>query len=154
LRLAESYDMNNTAPGSPCYSTALRKAARNVSRIYDRGLRASGLRGTQFAVLAELARHKDEPPTMNQLADYLVMDRSTLGHNLRPLERRGFVAITVDEEDQRTRRIALSAEGAAKFGEASRLWNQAQERYEKALGPQNAVNLREVLYGVAALDLR
>jgi DNA-binding MarR family transcriptional regulator len=72
----------------------------------------------------------------------------------RPTDRRGFVAIAVDERDQRTRRIVLAAKGTTKCNEASKLCRQAQERFESALGQQTAAKLREILSGVAALDLR
>jgi DNA-binding MarR family transcriptional regulator len=138
---------------SPCYCTALRKAARNISQVYDASLKGSGIKATQFALLAELTRHTANPLTMNELAERLVMDRSTLGHNLRPLEREGLVAIRVDKEDHRSRRVVLTAKGATKFSEAAKLWKQAQELYERAIGQGQAENLRDTLHRIAALDL-
>jgi DNA-binding MarR family transcriptional regulator len=83
---------------SPCYCAELRKASRRVSLIYDARLKASGLRTSQFSLLAEIARDRPVPPTMNELSNYLVMDRSTLGHNLRPLLRKGLVALQQEYE--------------------------------------------------------
>ena len=138
---------------SPCYCAVLRKAARRVSLIYDARLRGSGLRGTQFSLLAELSRDRPTPPTMNELSEYLVMDRSTLGHNLRPLLRRGFVALRPDINDGRTRRVTLTARGAEKFAEAKKLWRLAQQEYESAMGKGAAGALRNALYKLAALDV-
>jgi hypothetical protein len=64
---------------SPCSATAMRKASRRLTQLYDDALEPSGLRSTQFAILAELDRRSSEPPTMRVLADALVMDWSALG---------------------------------------------------------------------------
>ena len=78
---------------SECYGTALRKASRRVTALYDETLAPSGLRSTQFAILAEIVDRDEGPPTLNQLADDLVLDRSGLGHSLRPLEREGLIRL-------------------------------------------------------------
>lgn len=78
---------------SPCIATAMRKASRRLSQLYDDALAPSGLRTTQYAILSELERRSKRPPTMRELADAMVMDRSALGHNLRPLERDGLIAL-------------------------------------------------------------
>jgi hypothetical protein len=70
---------------SPCNATALRKASRRPTQLYDVALEPTGLRSTQFAILAELANWSTDPPTLAQLADALATDRSSPGHNLRPL---------------------------------------------------------------------
>ena len=72
---------------SECFATAARKASRRLSQFYDEALEPSGLRSTQYAILAELAR-SGEPPTLAELASALVSDRSAVGHNLRPLAGR------------------------------------------------------------------
>ena len=68
-----------------CNNTALRKATRRVSQLYDSVLAPTGLRSTQRSILLSIARL--ESPSLGQLAASLVLDRSALGHNLRPLER-------------------------------------------------------------------
>ncbi len=45
------------------------------------------LRITQYPILSWLSTVG--PMTMNVLAERMVMDRATLGHNLRPLETQG-----------------------------------------------------------------
>src|SRR3981081_4702379 len=90
---------------SPCFATAIRKASRRLSQLYDDALEPSGLRTTQFAILSELERRAKEPP-MRELADAMVMDRSALGRNLRPLERDGLIALE-EGEDRRQRRVVM-----------------------------------------------
>jgi hypothetical protein len=74
-----------------CNNTALRKATRRVSQLYDSVLAPAGLRSTQRSILVNIARFGS--PTMGQLAASLVLDRSALGHNLRPLEREGSLSL-------------------------------------------------------------
>ncbi|MGQ0557081.1 MAG: MarR family winged helix-turn-helix transcriptional regulator [Nitrospiraceae bacterium] len=143
---------NDASSQSPCYCAVLRKAARRVSLIYDTHLRATGLKTTQFSLLAELSRGRPTPPTMNELSEYLVMDRSTLGHNLRPLLRRGLVVLQPDADDGRTRRVTLTQKGAAKFSEAKQFWRKAQLSYEHAVGKSVAVTLRNTLHDLTRLD--
>ncbi len=89
---------------------------------------------------------------MNELAEYLVMDRSTLGHNLKPLLRRGLVGLQQDADDGRTRRVILTTKGAAKLSEGRKLWQTAQKEYERAIGKGMAVKLRNALQALTILD--
>ncbi len=83
----------------------------------------------------------------------LVMDRSTLGHLLRPLEARGLVAIGTSDADRRSRAIALSEEGRRLLLRARRLWRAAQRRFETTFGTEEALGLRRVLKQVATLTI-
>ena len=67
-----------------CNCAALRQAARRVTKLYDDALAPIGLGANQFSILARLSLVG--PRTIQDLARLLVMDRSTLGHLLRPLE--------------------------------------------------------------------
>jgi len=74
-----------------CNCFAVRSAARHVTQLYDQLLAPAGLRVTQFSILAKLKRKG--PLTINVLADDMVMDRTTLGRNIRPLERDGLISV-------------------------------------------------------------
>src|SRR5271168_3047540 len=74
-----------------CNCLALRQAARHVTQFYDQYLASSGLRTTQFSILANLQRLG--PLSINALARELVMDRTTLGRTMLPLERDGLIRI-------------------------------------------------------------
>lgn len=132
-----------------CCGTAMRKASRRLSQLYDIALGPSGIRSTQFAILTELDRRSKEPPTVRELADALVMDRSALGHNLRPLERDKFIAFEESEEDRRRRYVVLTRRGRTKLAEAKQLWQTAQDRFIGVFGDAEAVNLRRTLLGIA-----
>jgi DNA-binding MarR family transcriptional regulator len=134
---------------SACYGAALRKASRRVAQLYDNAVAPCGLKATQYGILAELSATAENPPSLAELADQLVLDRSALGHNLRPLERDGFVAIRKDKEDRRVRKIVLTAKGRTKFDEARKLWRTAQERFLSVYGEDEAAALRGSLLAIA-----
>jgi DNA-binding MarR family transcriptional regulator len=126
-----------------CSCTALRKASRRVSQLYDDALAPCGLRTTQRAILNHI-RRAGTPP-IGALAEALVMDRGALTHTLKPLERDGLVAITVDPRDRRNRLIALTPAGEAKLAESEPYWAAAQRRFEAAFGTAETVALRAAL---------
>ncbi len=142
-------DTNAFPDEPPCNATALRKASRRLTQLYDDALASSGLRSTQFAILVELQRWADAPPTVAQLAAKLVMDRSALGHNLRPLERAGLLSLREGSEDRRRRHLVLTAQGKAKVREALRLWEGAQRRFAEVFGEARATQLRTTLLEIA-----
>jgi DNA-binding MarR family transcriptional regulator len=132
-----------------CNCGALRKASRRMSQLYDSALASCGLKSTQFAMLTEIDRWGAEPPTIRQLAEALVMDQSTIGQNLRPLEREGLIALVQDEADRRSRRVKLTKAGRARIIAALPLWNAAQARFEGGFGQGAAADLRNVLAGIS-----
>src|SRR6516225_3847704 len=84
-----------------CNCLAVRQAARYITQFYDRYLAAAGLRTTQYGILAKLKRQG--PMSINALAAQLIMDRTTLGRNVRPLERDGLIVIEPDPADRRSK---------------------------------------------------
>jgi DNA-binding MarR family transcriptional regulator len=111
----------------------------------------TGLRATQYAILSLLATRG--PTTMAALADLLSMDRATMGHNLRPLERDGLVTIQVGREDRREREVALSTLGAKTEAQSKPSWLKAQARFEMEFGTADALAMRRLMARIAQLDL-
>jgi DNA-binding MarR family transcriptional regulator len=138
-----------TEPLRRCYATAMRKASRRLTALYDEVMAPVGLRSTQYAILAEL--HPD-PLTINELGSALVMDRSAVGHSLRPLQRDGLVSMDKDPADRRSVKVSLTDAGLRKFEEASELWADAQDRVVATLGQEPADELRGRLLDIAADD--
>jgi DNA-binding MarR family transcriptional regulator len=132
-----------------CNCVALRKASRRMSQFYDSVLAPCGLKSTQFAMLTEIGRCTDAAPTIRELAEVMVMDQSTIGQNLRPLQREGLIALVQDETDRRSRRIKLTKAGRARFAAAFPLWSAAQARFESGFGQGAAAELRAVLMTIA-----
>src|SRR5271170_1621484 len=114
-------DANNPAA---CNCLALRQAARHVTQFYDQFLAPSGLRSTQYSILARLQRKG--AMTINALAAELVMDRTTLGRNILPLQRDGLVAVGPGKSDRRSKELRLTRSGVARFHDGRKGWEKAQ----------------------------
>jgi DNA-binding MarR family transcriptional regulator len=138
------------APRAACTCGSLRKASRRVSQFYDTALAPAGLKSTQFSILSEVERGSIAGPvTMCELATAMVMDRSTLGHNLRPLERDDLVVLRQARHDRRKRYVELTAKGKSLLAQARQLWRRAEDRFERIFGKDPAAELRAVLLGIA-----
>jgi DNA-binding MarR family transcriptional regulator len=130
-----------------CNCLALRQAARHVSQFYDQFLAQSGLRTTQYSILARLQRKG--AMTINALAADLVTDRTTLGRNLQPLEREGLVTVAQGRTDRRSKEVKLTSAGAGRMRSARKAWDEAQAQFESAFGIKRAKELRALLHEIA-----
>ena len=149
-----------------CTSLAVRQAARHVTQFYDQYLGPAGLRTTQFydqflaplglratqsSVLAKLGQL--QPMTINALANELMMDRTTLGRNILPLEREGLLSIVPGRIDRRSKELQLTKAGIERLHAARKRWSEAQKRFATIFGEQRTAGLRALLHEVSATDL-
>jgi DNA-binding MarR family transcriptional regulator len=134
-----------------CNCLALRQAARHATQFYDRYLASTELRTTQFSILAKLKRLG--PMTINALASELVMDRTTLGRTMLPLERDGLITVKDATSDRRSKELHLTKAGAGRLRAARKLWSEAQTRFEAVFGAERAFRLRNELHAVASTEL-
>jgi len=116
---------------SSCMGTRVRRTARVVGNYYDMHLKSAGLKGTQFTLLNAIFLNPSI--TITQLADLLLLNRTTLNRNLKPLERQGLIR-TKPGEDQRTRILQLTQEGRSILQQALPLWLEAQSGVVETLG--------------------
>src|SRR3989441_3418829 len=135
-------DTATPSPESNCL--ALRQAARRVTQFYDQCLAPAGLRTTQLSILAKLKRLG--PLSINALARELVMDRTTLGRTMLPLERDGLIAIMDGPLDRRSKELHLTRAGTARLRAAAKLWSEAQTDFAATLGGERALKLRKELH--------
>ena len=145
--------MATTASLEPdvCNCLAARQAARHITQFYDQYLASSGLRTTQFSILAKLRRLG--PMTINRLAREMVMDRTTLGRNILPLKRDGLIAVEQGSSDRRSKELRVTKAGEARFRAGVKGWVQAQRQFEKAFGAKRTADMRALLHAVASTDL-
>jgi DNA-binding MarR family transcriptional regulator len=134
-----------------CNCLAVRQAARHITQFYDQWLAPSGLRTTQFSILAKLRRMG--PMTINALAEEMVMDRTTLGRNILPLERDGLVAVARGRQDRRSKELRITEAGEASFRAGLKGWRDAQRRFEETFGAERTADMRSLLHAVAATEL-
>lgn len=134
-----------------CNCLALRQAARKITQTYDRRLAPTGLRITQYSILVKLSRLG--PLTINTLADELVMDRTTLGRSMLPLERESLIAVERCAEDRRSRKLRITDSGKQKLAVALPYWKEAQAELDGEFGTLRAAALRDELRAlIAAAD--
>jgi DNA-binding MarR family transcriptional regulator len=123
--------MHKTEMSQRCVCATLRKASRAVSQMFDAALRPSGLRATQFHILAEVGGAGET--TITQLTKRMVMDQTTLTRSIAILERNGLVK-AVAKADARMKPLQLTAKGQKALGRAQPLWAEAQARMVKMIG--------------------
>jgi DNA-binding MarR family transcriptional regulator len=131
-----------------CACHHLRKAARVVTQLYDAALAPAGIRSTQYPLLVSIAGM--EPVSMNDLAAHVVMDRTTLTRNLRPLLDAGLITVRAGI-DRRRREVELTAAGRRTLVYALGLWRQAQGEMRATLGERRMGALLRELSDTVAL---
>jgi DNA-binding MarR family transcriptional regulator len=126
-----------------CLCLHLQRAARAVARRFDAALRPIGLTSGQFSLLMLLNR--PEAARIADVSALLAIDRTTLTANLKPLERRGLVRISVEDADKRTRRLALTPEGRALLNAAVPVWRRTHAKIDALLTDLSPDRLRTEL---------
>jgi DNA-binding MarR family transcriptional regulator len=126
--------MDVTHPAS-CIVANIRAASRIITQFYDAVLKPSGLRITQFTLMAALI--EAEPISLTKFADFVAMDRTTLARNLSPLEREGWLVVAVDEFNKRQRIISMTDTGRQRYQETLRLWRKAQAHMIEHFGVES-----------------
>ena len=134
-----------------CSCAVLRQASRRLTRLYDEALAPCGLSLNQYALLRTIER--GQPATLGALAAEMVMDRSTVGHLLRPLASRGWLSIELSPDSARERRPVLTANGRALLRDAAKLRDAAEIRFATLFGAEDLASLHELLRRVANLPI-
>jgi DNA-binding MarR family transcriptional regulator len=138
-------------PPEFCTCLAIRQAARHVSQFYDQHLAPSGLRITQFSILVKLKA--GGPSTINSLAEVLVMDPTTLGRNILPLQRDGLIDVARGVGDRRSKELYLTDVGLERLHKAWTYWAEAQAGFDAAFGRRQDSQLRTLMRAVTSTEL-
>jgi DNA-binding MarR family transcriptional regulator len=132
---------------SLCNCFAVRQAARQVTRQYERYFAQADLTSAQFSILVALS--EEGPMTMLDLAKVLVMDRTTLLRAMKPLQREDLLRNAASDADPRQLVFSLAPAGERKLKQAMPLWAKAQQEFEAAMGSREAARLRNALLALA-----
>jgi len=138
-------ELNLNGTGS-CASFNFRRTARAVTRFYDQALERCGIRSTQFAILAGVA--KTQPTSISALGDVLLIDSTTLTRSLRLLKKQGFLTVS-ERASKRQRFLKLTPAGERTLAESLPVWRKAQEQWVQSLGAENWTKLRSELERLA-----
>ncbi|MCH8976137.1 MAG: MarR family transcriptional regulator [Proteobacteria bacterium] len=128
---------------SECSCNMMRKSARKITQFYENNLREAGIKPTQFSILATLAN--TGPIQLTQLANRLVLERTSLTRNLNVLERNTWIDIQPGEEDSRQRVVSLTRNGYKQLDCAIPYWQKAQKAIAKDMGQETITGLRTTL---------
>jgi DNA-binding MarR family transcriptional regulator len=123
---------------------ALRQAARHISQLYERHLSAAGITPTQFSIVSALESAPDM--TMAELAQAMVMERTTVVRVLQPLLRSGLISAELGGRCQRRLQLTLTQSGQSRLADARRHWQAAQDEFEAKFGRRQAARLRRELF--------
>ena len=121
----------------------MRKSARKITQFYENNLREADIKPTQFSILAALAN--TGPIQLTQLADRLVLERTSLTRNLNVLKRNTWIDIQAGEEDSRQRVVSLTSNGYKQLDHAIPYWQKAQKAIAKDMGQETITGLRTTL---------
>ena len=132
-----------------CANINLRRATRAISNYYDDlFLAGCGLRATQITQL--VVPYLAGPQTINEIADRLGLDRTTLTRNLKLLEEAGLLKIQPGD-DQRTRMVTITQQGKNVLRKALPVWEKAQAHVEQGMGKKEFHSLLTQLSEIAEL---
>lgn len=118
-----------------CYCLAARRAAREITRLYEAKLRPHGLRATQFSILAALAIRGPTP--IGELADLLGLERTTLTRGAALLERNGWIS-SGRSEDARQHPLRVTRAGRRKVEAALPAWQEVQDFVGRGIAEEGA----------------
>jgi DNA-binding MarR family transcriptional regulator len=127
---------------SVCHCITLRRASRRMTALYDEMLAPAGVNLAQYSLMRNIATRG--PVSLTELAARVELDRSTVGRNVKVLEKMGLVA-AAPGADQREQALSLTERGASTLKQATPLWQAAQDRVEALLGPDGTERLEALL---------
>ena len=128
-----------------CPAFNIRAASRVITQLFDEILKPTGLQITQFAVLVGVVSL--DSPSINQLAKGLVMDRTTLTRNLKPLEKDGLIKIT-SGDDKRTHFVKITPKGKSAMEKTLPYWEKARTVVSEEFGQKHLDGLLKDLANV------
>ena len=129
-----------------CYCSSLRQVSRVMTQLYDQRLKPSGVLTTQFSLLRFIAANP--AVRTSDLADALLIDKSTLTRTLATLQGSGWIAPDA-AEDRRERRWVITRDGERRLAQAIPLWEKAQAELDRKIGASDMRRLAKVVSEIA-----
>lgn len=138
-------NLRQFAKDSPCICFNVRKASKIITSIYEKMFKPVGLTAPQGVLLASV--RELGPLTVNQLAEAVATDRTTLTRNLKILKRDGLISLSPGE-DKRIKKIAITEEGLVKSNQCSALFKEFRLKIDRTVGKARVDTLCQELYEV------
>lgn len=129
-----------------CVCANLRKKTRVVTQLYDKLLLSTGLKVTQYSMLANIDHQQSV--SISRLGEILLLDQTTITRNINLLKQNGYVDIMKDPQDARTKVITLTEKGVEKLNEAAPIWEDIQKRIINDIGIEKYEDFYETLKSI------
>lgn len=129
-----------------CVCANLRKKTRIVTQFYDKSLQPTDLKITQYSMLANINHQK--AVSISKLGELLLLDQTTITRNVNLLKQSGYVDVTRDSQDARTKIISLTDTGIEKLNEATPIWQEIQEKIINDIGLEKYKDFYETLKSI------
>ena len=114
-----------------CACFNFRKTSRSVTQFFDQALAPTGLRSTQLVIL--MTGELLGPSSIARLARELVMDRSTLTRNLKPLLGMGLLELS-EAGSGKHKSVVVTPQGRGAIVKAAPYWERAQGQLVSRFG--------------------
>jgi DNA-binding MarR family transcriptional regulator len=113
----------------------LRRITAYFNTRYEDAIRSDNISPVQFEIL--LYVDSSSPCSISDVAQFMVVDKSTSSRVLRGIEERGLITVEFDEVDRRRRRIFLTEDGQALVDTCKKQWldieKDVMKKYDEAI---------------------
>lgn len=141
-------DINNDGYKLKCTCRNIRMTARVTTQYFDKIFLKAGMKAAQFALLSDISSHGTI--SINELADILLMDQTTVTRNIENLRKLNYVHVE-QGRDLRKKYVSISKIGHAKLQEALPLWVEAQKFLIREIGEEKYEDFLNTLYKIQQL---
>jgi DNA-binding MarR family transcriptional regulator len=117
-----------------CICISLRKAANNISKLYDTKLSVLDIKITQYSALKNIQALKN--PSVNELSKKLDLERTTVLRNLNKLKKMDLISYEKNDI-YKVKVISLTVNGRKKLNDAKVIWEKTQQKFLNAFGLSN-----------------
>jgi DNA-binding MarR family transcriptional regulator len=124
----------------------LKHAQLRMTELTTKALAPYGIDGRELSVLLVIT--EGEPPSQQQAARRLGIDRTTMVAMLDTLESKGLVSRHPDTEDRRRNVVELTGSGRDTVRRATLASDDAEHEFLAPLGAQAAQSLRKSLHTI------
>ena len=136
---------DTAAPGPPLIGALLRMPWETVRERMLSGLHARGYTDLVAAHLNVLQYPGPENERPSDLATRIGMTKQALNYLLGQMEQLGYLVRQGDDEDQRSRRIRLTARGRAAIAAIRDIVGEVEAEWERRLGARQFGQLKDLL---------
>lgn len=125
--------------------TLLSSAARRLGADLDEALESAGFADVRTAHTVVFQFIDPAGSRLSDLAESAGMTKQAMGELVRHLEAHGYVTVTPDSSDRRTKRVMLTDAGWRVIEIGVRVIDDYDQRLDEAIGSEAVQSLRSIL---------